>query len=117
MTEGQLGKRLAEIKTSLLEVEQSLAEGETPRRGLEDFKMAVDHIRLSIWAILTAAQSEDYPGVVARFRLGRAVEICQHVIADIDAGVITPGFPELERFRGAIEETQERIARLMEAGK
>ncbi len=118
-----IAERLTEIKGALEEIERELEEGGggIGREGLEDFKAAVDHIRLSVWAMLTAAQPDDQDGparidtkhFVARFRLSRADDICRRVLADIAAGLIRPGSPDLNGLHATLRETTEQVGRFV----
>ncbi len=112
-----LAERLTEIKDALEEIERELEQGGIGREGLEDFKAAVDHIRLSVWAMLTAVPSDDPDGparidtkqLVARFRLSRADDICRGVLADIAAGLIRPGSPDLNGLHATLRQTTEQV--------
>lgn len=102
-----LSQRLQAVKLALVEIEKELARADGCPDGLEDFKEALDHIRLSAWAILTAAESHSYQhqAVLARFRMARGIELCENIIADLEAGAITPIAPEFDRFRTTLHET------------
>ncbi len=120
-----LAERLTEIKSALEDIERELEAGSIGRDGLEDFKAAVDHIRLSVWAMLTAAQSDDPDGparidtkeFVARFRLSRADQICREVLADIAAGLIRPGSPDLNGLHATLRETTEQVGRFIRSAE
>ena len=113
-----LGQRLFEVKSALEEVEKELAEGSMAPEDLEDFKGVVDHVRLSVWALMTAGWSDEYQGldsprakqVIARFRLQRADDICRSVLADLEAGTFPLASPELGQFRSTVGEITERLA-------
>jgi hypothetical protein len=109
MSQKSLPERVSEVKAVLEALEADLGEGSVPREGLEDFKMAVDHIRLSIWSILTASQSEDYKHIIARFRLSRAAEMCRHIVNDINDGIISGDLPELQSFYTAVHEALSHV--------
>ncbi len=120
-----LAERLTEIKSALEDIERELEAGSIGRDGLEDFKAAVDHIRLSVWAMLTAAQSDDPDGparidtkqFVARFRLSRADKICREVLADITAGLIRPGSPDLNGLHETLTEATEQVGRFIRSAE
>ncbi len=126
-----MAERLTEIKSALEEIERDLEEGGggrgggIGREGLEDFKAAVDHIRLSVWAMLTAAQPDDQDGparidtkqFVARFRLSRADKICREVLADITAGLIRPGSPDLNGLHETLTEATEQVGRFIRSAE
>ena len=115
----RLGVRLYEVTVALEEIERELVAGGLAREGLEHFKMAVDHIRLSVWALLNAGQVDEASDpseterVIARYRLNRVEGICRKVLMDIENGVITPDSPELERFRTTVQDTIEQVDRFI----
>ena len=116
-----LGQRLYEVRGALEEIEKDLAAGGMKQDDLEDFKMIIDHVRLSIWAIVTAGWSDEYQGldtlitkqIIARFRLHRGEDICRTALSDIEAGVIPADSPDLGRFYSTLRETTERVARVI----
>ena len=57
-----------------------------PHESLADLKGAVDDVRHRLWAVLMAANTDDYRGFSERYRLRRMTEICQGILADVDAG-------------------------------
>lgn len=113
----KLAEEISQLKNSLAAMEARLVNGDVPRSAVEDFKMAVDHVRLSVWAILAAGEAE--PGKVAeavtRFRLMRTVEMCQQIVVDINSNEVTTATPELPFFHGALKQTLDRINRLQMA--
>ncbi len=115
----RIGVRLYEVTVALEEIERELVAGGMAREGLEHFKMAVDHVRLSVWALLNAGQVDEASDpseterVIARYRLNRVEGICRKVLMDIENGVITPDSPELERFRTTVQDTIEQVDRFI----
>jgi hypothetical protein len=113
-----LGQRLFEVKSALEEVEKELAEGSMAAEDLEDFKGVVDHVRLSVWALMTAGWSDEYEGldsprakqVIARFRLQRANDICRSALTDLESGTIPVDSEELGQFRTTVGELAGRLA-------
>jgi hypothetical protein len=113
-----LGQRLYEVRGALEEIEKELAAGGMEQDDLEDFKTIIDHVRLTIWAIMTAGWSDEYQGldtlitrrIIARFRLHRGEDICRGALSDIEAGVIPADSPDLEQFCSTLRETTERVA-------
>ncbi len=69
--------------------------------------------------MLTAAQPDDQDGparidtkrFVARFRLSRADKICREVLADMAAGLIRPGSPDLNGLHATLRDTTEHVGR------
>ncbi len=115
----RIGVRLYEVTVALEEIERELVAGGLAREGLEHFKMAVDHVRLSVWALLNAGQVDEASDpseterVIARYRLNRVEGICRKVLMDIENGVIVPDSPELERFRTTVQDTIEQVDRFI----
>ncbi len=115
----RLGVRLYEVTVALEEIERELVAGGLAREGLEHFKMAVDHVRLSVWALLNAGQVDqasdpsETERVIARYRLNRVEGTCQKILMDIENGLIPPDSHELERFRSTVQDTIERVDRFI----
>jgi hypothetical protein len=113
-----LGQRLYEVRGALEEIEKELAAGGMKQDDLEDFKTMIDHVRLGIWAIMTAGWSDEYQGldtlitkqIIARFRLQRGEDICRSALSDIEAGVIPADSPDLEQFYSTLRRTTDQVA-------
>ncbi len=94
-----VAKRIRTLKEGLESIEHEIQDQVPDRDSLEDFKSAIDHVRISVWAILTnGGASATGRTVVATFRLKRATEICDQIISDLEAGAVQKESPELERF-------------------
>ena len=94
-----MAERIRTLREGLMSIEHEIQDQAPDRDSLEDFKSAIDHVRISVWAILTSGSaSETGRAVVATFRLQRATEICDQIISDLEAGVVQKESPELERF-------------------
>ncbi len=78
--------RMAKMKAALKMLEDEVSEGTAPRDALEDFKTALDHIRINTWALLTNPRTSGHRGVVTHFPLKRASELCDQIVADAEAG-------------------------------
>lgn len=72
------------IRATLQAVEAQLAKPGLPRGAVEDVKRAVDDLRLRVWANLAASGAPDPEGVLLRFRLRRAIDLCRQVDQDLD---------------------------------
>ena len=78
----------------------------------ENDQMAVDDIRLRLWAVLAAAGGitlDERRAFLQRFRLRRAIDICSGVAADLAGGRISRGHPELSTLREASTRVVEHI--------
>ena len=117
MSTETLKEQVDNLKSTLQTIEGELAQREVPLEGLEDLKKAIDGIRTTVWALLTAAESPDeYEIVLARFRLNCAMELCQQVVLDINASFIPIDSAELRRFHVTMKGTVDRVERLMKGG-
>ena len=62
------------------------AVGQLPHESVADLKSAVDDVRLRLWGVLMAANTQDYREFSEAFRLRRAAEILKGILADVEAG-------------------------------
>jgi len=122
MARSALLEEIRQLKSSLEELEKRLsevAESELPAPVLEDFKKSVDHVRLTLWVIISAmhGKKEDMSSTVARFRVRRTRDLCQQLVADINAGKTTSRTPELPLLQSTLKETHERVQRLLSTSR
>jgi len=85
---------------------------------LEDLKGAVDHLRTTLWAVISA-NTDDPEALTSRLvslRLQRAAEICRQIRLDADAGELTIDCSELPKLREALHLTVNRVERLFKSG-
>ncbi len=108
MNQKTVSEEIDKLAGALETVEKEFSEGRIPREGLKDFKAAVDNARTTVWGILSAAESEEYATVLARFRLNRIVEMCQQAVLDFESGTTPIDSPELQRFHTTLKDTLER---------
>jgi len=115
MSGEKLVSEIKELKSTLEQLEQRLESTQVPLVVLKDLKTAVDHARLTLWALLSA-ESEKQSGpagkIIARFRVLRAKEICEQITQDISSQDITPALPELPQFHSTLKTTLDHINRL-----
>lgn len=104
MSTDDLRNRIHALRNALSVVEMEYADGEAPTEGLLDLSTAVDNVRKSVWAILTAEHAEDYNAFLAKIRVRRATETCQDVLSDLYADTLTPNTPGLEVFQATLKE-------------
>ena len=95
--------QISSIRQTLQAIEGQILDGKVPAEGLEDFKSAVDDIRLRVWAIMSAGNLADGPGALKRFRLRRLMELMNQVTEDLTTGSTAVRRPELEQARGAAQ--------------
>lgn len=63
--------------------------------GLEEFKGAMDDLRLRTWSLLMAANADDPHGFQEQFRTHRGTQMCQALSADLRTGKLSAGQPDL----------------------
>ncbi len=102
-------QQVATLNTTLETIEDSLANGPTLVEGLEDFKSAVDDVRLRLWGLLSAAGGDDYKGFQERFRIRRATEMSRGLGGDLRTGTISGRHRELAGLREAATELTQSI--------
>ena len=85
---------------------------------LEDLKGAVDHLRTTLWAVISAS-ADDADALASKLislRLQRAAEICRQIRLDADAGELSIDCAELPKLREALHLTVTRVERLYRSG-
>jgi hypothetical protein len=85
---------VASVRATLQAVEAQLARPSLSREAMEDVKRAVDDLRLRVWANMTASEAADPDGVLLRFRLRRAIDLCRQVHCDLEGS--PPGLNQRE---------------------
>ena len=85
---------------------------EVPTTGLEEVKSALDELRLRVWTVLMAQNSENSQEYLDRFRLRRAAENLQLLAFDVDAGRLNVTQKEADELLGAIEELEKRLRKV-----
>lgn len=111
-------EQIQQLKKALEEIEKRLEGSDVPQAVLEDFKMAVDHTRMTVWALLSTPKGDQYEvaSAIARFRIKRTVDMCRQIVADIDTNEVTIDSPELKDFHTHLKGTLERVDRLYLTG-
>jgi hypothetical protein len=109
MAEPSFLDQIATLNRTLGEVEQLLARGQAPVQELEDFKSALDDVRLRLWGLLSAAGGDDYKGFQERFRIRRATEMSRGLGGDLRTGAISGRHRELAGLREAASELAQSI--------
>ncbi|HXE75094.1 MAG TPA: hypothetical protein VNN18_05605 [Candidatus Xenobia bacterium] len=118
MAQIELLEQVHRLKAELEEVEARLRRNDIPIPVLEDFKSAIDHIRLTLWGILQASGSGRYEAAatIIRFRMRRVEDICRQIVSSIDAQEITVESPELKKLHETLNATVSRINQLYRSG-
>jgi hypothetical protein len=77
---------VANLRAMLETLEAQPAHGDLGTSGLEEFKSALDDLRLRAWGLLTAISSDDPHGFQERFRTRRGTEMCRALSSDVRTG-------------------------------
>ena len=112
----ELSDVVVALRTALDEIESELVDSALSGPRLEDFKSAIDEIRTSVLAILTAKDSSEWHNFLRKFRLRRGAQICQNVLAGLVDGTITAETPAFEMFHTTVDETLACVDRLIAPG-
>ncbi|MFL5402166.1 MAG: hypothetical protein ACJ8BF_05045 [Gemmatimonadales bacterium] len=109
MAEPSLVEQAATLNSTLAGIERRLAGGQAPVEGLEDFKSALDDMRLRLWGLLSAAGGGDYKAFQERFRIRRATEMCRGLSEDLRAGSVSGRHAELSGLQAAAADLEQGI--------
>jgi hypothetical protein len=111
MAEPSFAEHISTLNSTLRAIEVRLALGRAPVEGLEDFKSALDDMRLRLWGVLGAARGDDSRIFQERFRIRRATEMCRALGGDLQAGSVSGRHAELNSLREAAGELGHSIER------
>jgi hypothetical protein len=112
---------LAQIKQSIDRIGKEVAQRRIPSPLLTDFKLSVDQVRLTIWAMMmyeeeSAAKSSSVQfGVSTRlveFRIKRVLQMLAELREDIEGGRVPSANPELRNLASALQATLQAISKL-----
>ena len=109
MAEPSFGEQMASLNSTLGAIEVRLALGRAPVEGLEDFKSALDDMRLRLWGLLSAAGGADARGFQEQFRIRRATEMCRGLGDELKSGSVSGRHRELAALQEAASGLAEKI--------
>lgn len=109
MAEPSFLEQVASLNVTLTQVEARLAQGQTEVQELEDFKSALDDVRLRLWGLLSAAGGDDYKGFQERFRIRRATEMSRGLGGDLRTGAVSGRHRELAGLKEAANELAQSV--------
>ena len=109
MVEPSFGDQMASLNSTLRSIEVRLALGRAPVEGLEDFKSALDDMRLRLWGLLSAAGGKEEHTFQELFRIRRATEMSRALGSELKAGNISGRHKELVGLREAAGDLIESI--------
>ena len=116
MADETLRQHIAQLRQQLTTVDAQLARSGDNAEGLEDLKAAVDNLRTSVWAVLSASRTSNYPGFIARFRLRRSLDILKQVLSDLEGDGAKTLHPEHSEMQILMQQLNERIGRVRSQG-
>ncbi len=109
---------LQQIKRSLDLLSEEVTQGKYPGMILKDLKLSVDHLRLTLWAIIEfedqskkAAQGAKY-GLTTKlfeFRIKRLTQMLNDLRADLSRTDIGPTAADLRNLAAALHTTLQKI--------
>lgn len=111
MADASFGDQVATLNSTLQAIETRMARGRVPVEGLEDFKSALDDMRLRLWGLLSTTSGEDQQGFQERFRIRRAIEMCHGLADDLRAALVSSHHHELNSLREAASELAQTVER------
>ena len=109
MAEPSFAEQMATLNSTLRAIEVRMALGRGPVEGLEDFKSALDDMRLRLWGLLSAAGGSEARGFQEQFRIRRATEMCRGLGHDLVTGSVSGRHEELAKLRQAAAELGQKI--------
>lgn len=117
--EPNLLERLEKSKRDLQDLDEAIREGDIDPRVLREFRDAVDHIRLTAWAVQQWIEKQAQKGdvysvlpLLAAERLRRATQLNHNLTGDLDAAEITIETEGLEQLQKSVEGLHNRLAPL-----
>jgi hypothetical protein len=111
MAEPSFADQIATLNSTLRAIEVRLALGRSAVEGLEEFKSALDDMRLRLWGLLGAAGGDDSRVFQERFRIRRAIEMCRGLGGDLRSGSVSGRHSELAGLREAAAELGQSVER------
>jgi len=88
-------EQVVTLNAMLHTLEDQVAHGDLGTPGLEEFKSALDDLRLRAWGLLMATSSDDPHGFQERFRTRRGTEMCRALSTDLRTGKLSGRQAEL----------------------
>jgi hypothetical protein len=111
MADSSFAGQIATLNSTLRAIEARVAKERVPVEGLEDFKSALDDMRLRLWGLLSTAGGEDQQGFQERFRIRRATEMCHGLADDLRAALVSSHHHELTGLREAAFDLAQSVER------
>jgi hypothetical protein len=83
------------LRAMLNTLEAQVGRRDLGASGLEEFKAALDDLRLRGWSLLTATSADDPHGFQEQFRTHRGTEMCRALSTDLRTGKLSGRQPDL----------------------
>jgi len=114
MTEIAWAEHVQTLQKELERVEKEVPTAGLPNIILDDFRRALDHLRNTIWAVTTVREknAEEVSRAVVNFRIQRTTEMCERIIADIDASRIAMDSPNVVKLYTVLNLMHGRVRQL-----
>jgi hypothetical protein len=82
-------EQVTTLSAMLVTLEAQVARGDLGGAGLDEFKSALDDLRLRAWSLLMATSADDPHGFQERFRTRRGTEMCRALSTDLRTGKLS----------------------------
>lgn len=105
-------EQVAALSSILDALEAQVTRGDRSPAGLEEFKSALDDLRLRAWSLLTAASSDDPHGFQERFRTRRGIDFCHALSTDLQTGRLSGRAPELADLAAAARDLASAVKKV-----
>ena len=112
---------LAQIKEALDRLSEDVTRGQFAAEILKDLKLSVDHLRLTLWAIIAyeeqgkrkgRGEAFGLAGELAEFRIKRVVQMLTALEDDFRSGHVAPSDPELASLANTLHSALKNLQRL-----
>jgi hypothetical protein len=118
---GPLSADLKSLSAALKRTDQQLQSGPAPEAGLlNEFRQAVDNVRLTAWSVseaINSRRSANEPDTVLAFlsaeRLRRLDQLVRNLCGDIDRGAITAQNYGLNSLSDSVNVLQQKLAQCL----
>jgi hypothetical protein len=118
---GPLSADLKSLSAALKRTDQQLQSGPAPEAGLlNEFRQAVDNVRLTAWSVseaINSRRSANEPDTVLAFlsaeRLRRLDQLVRNLCGDIDRGAITGQNYGLNSLSDSVNVLQQKLAQCL----
>jgi hypothetical protein len=107
-------EQVATLSAMLDSLEGRVVDQDVTASGLDQFKSALDDLRLRSWSLLMATSSDDPHAFQERFRTHRGTEMCRALSTDLRTGKLSgrqPDLPALGDAAGDLSKAVKEVGR------